>query len=410
MKLQKIFLIAVLLFCGISKAQVNKVSYEEAIDFLNCKTVELSLKEDKNLPDFKKKCPCNITPYKKINQFLSTVKLDATIALSDEIEELKKSYKENWKKEDVVTFLSESIFKYKEKYQKIFDFANKRKGKKEFDSYKASLKTDLAIKLIETFPKETVIQTNKNIQLQNLEDKISIIENNLKKNNFENGFFGRFADYLIILSIFLGVYALMRGLRKPNKENDYIELVRRLIKDQTMISHFQSQQSGIRYKSNDNASISDLQDAYKRINDLESEISKLKDKINSTPIPLSSFMQPTYQEEKQPEVRTETFFLSTPNSDGSFNESSALSIPNDAATIYKFIKVTNNRAKFLINEKETSVKLALQYPDKNIDPVCEALNAFNPKATKITTVEQGEAELNGSKWVVNKKAKINYEN
>ena len=123
-------------------------------------------------------------------------------------------------------------------------------------------------------------------------------------------------------------------------------------------------------------------------------------------------IQPTIQEIKQPEVITQTFFLSTPNSDGSFNESSSSSTYKDGATIYRFTKIGNNRAKFQIDEKDASARLALQYPDKNIDPVCDAVNAFNPKATRIITVEQGEAELQNGKWVVdrNKKAKIKYEN
>lgn len=82
------------------------------------------------------------------------------------------------------------------------------------------------------------------------------------------------------------------------------------------------------------------------------------------------------------------------------------------ATIYRFSKISSNRAKFQIDEKDDSVKLALQFTDKNIDPVCDAVNAYNPKATRITTVEQGEAELQNGKWIVekNKKAKIKYEN
>ena len=51
------------------------------------------------------------------------------------------------------------------------------------------------------------------------------------------------------------------------------------------------------------------------------------------------------------------------------------------------------KAEFQIDERESSVKLALQYPDKNIDPVCEALNAFNPRARTIVTVEGGMGEV-----------------
>ncbi len=159
----------------------------------------------------------------------------------------------------------------------------------------------------------------------------------------------------------------------------------------------------------------ELRDAYNRIRDLETQVEKIKSQLsNSNTVSnyTAQTTQPINQEAKQPEIITQTFFLSTPNSDGSFNESSSSSTYKDGATIYRFTKIGNNRAKFQIDEKEASARLALQYPDKNIDPVCYAVNAFNPKATRITTVEQGEAELQNGKWVVdrNKKAKIKYEN
>ena len=73
------------------------------------------------------------------------------------------------------------------------------------------------------------------------------------------------------------------------------------------------------------------------------------------------------------------------------------------------MKTGNSKANFQIDEKETSIKLALQYPDKNIDPVCDAENAFNPRANRISTIKMGEAELQNGKWIINSKAVIRYE-
>lgn len=102
------------------------------------------------------------------------------------------------------------------------------------------------------------------------------------------------------------------------------------------------------------------------------------------------------------------FYLSMPNSDGSFNESSSQINYKEGASIYKLSKSSGSKAKFWIDERENSIKLALQFPDKNIDPVCEAQNALNIKATKITTDSLGEVELIGDKWVLIRKAKISY--
>jgi hypothetical protein len=414
MKHKIALLCTALLLFGFAQAQVSKESYEKAVDLLNCKTVELTLPKE-NIQQYQQQCDCNATDFAQINKFLTSVgKLDATIALSNEVESLKKSFKENWKKEDVVTFLSESIFTDK-KFQKIAAFADKRKGKPEFDSYKLNLKTDVANALVESVTQETVTSTNTSVQQPNVEDRISKLEENQNTKKDDNGILGGLADYLILFSILLGVIALLLALRKPSSETDYDSLIDKLIRCQRMNSHFQSQQSVFRNTSNNNSSSAELRDANNRIRDLETQIEKIKSQLSTTN-PVSSYTaqttQPTYQEVKQPEVITQTFFLSTPNSDGSFNESSASSTFKDGATIYRFTKIGDNRAKFQIDEKDASARLALQYPDKNIDPVCDAVNAFNPKATRIITVEQGEAELQNGKWVVdrNKKAKIKYEN
>jgi hypothetical protein len=167
-----------------------------------------------------------------------------------------------------------------------------------------------------------------------------------------------------------------------------------------------------------------------RINLLESELSKLREevksltiKMRSAEIPMEIFVGggvaipkpqvpsqiPVAAVQPEPPKNPPVFFLSTPNSDGSFNNSSANSAFREGASIYKFQNTKDNRAQFKIDERDASVKLALNYPDKNIDPVCDALNAFDPRARKIFTEVPGIAELTGDKWRVITKARIRYE-
>ncbi|MEM4710660.1 MAG: AAA family ATPase [Candidatus Woesearchaeota archaeon] len=124
------------------------------------------------------------------------------------------------------------------------------------------------------------------------------------------------------------------------------------------------------------------------------------------------------EEKKEEKEKTETkntkeekeiFYLSTPNSDGSFNNSSASTKYKVGASIYRFTKISDNLAEFEIDQTESSIKLAIQYPDRNIDPACEAQNAYNPKAKTIVTISPGIAELVGDKWIVKEKAEILYE-
>ncbi len=178
---------------------------------------------------------------------------------------------------------------------------------------------------------------------------------------------------------------------------------------------------------------SDIEKLKNRVNMLEGEISRLRQEIKalaikfesaripmevvgaasapkSTPPPPAQRPAPAPVAAPEPEKLVLNFYLSTPNADGSFNNSSASPSYKESASIYKFQNFKDNRAKFKIDEHDASVKLALAYPDKNIDPVCDAQNAFDPKARRIYTVENGIAELSGdNKWKVITKAKIRYE-
>lgn len=402
MKQKIALLFTSLLLVGFGQAQVNEESYKKAVDLLNCKTVEITLPKE-NIQQYQQKCPCNSSDFVQINKFLTNLgKLDVTIALSYEVESLKKSFKENWKKEDVVTFLSENIFTDK-KFLKIVAFADKRKGSNEFNKYKISLKTDLSNTLVENVQQTNVIvPANVDNLEQTIEDRITEFEKNLNK-SFDSGFLGGIADYLILLGVLLGAIALLLGLKKQSGNdselsNNIKSYVKRKIDDAIWNKS----------TSNNNVGSTEVRDANNRIRDLELQIEKIKQKLNTLTPVQSSKAQQTYQETKQQESISETFFLSTPNADGTFNESSVSSTYREGATIYRFMKNGNNKAKFQIDEKDASARLALQYPDRNIDPVCESINAFN-QSKRIITLEQGEAELQNGKWVVNKKAKISYE-
>lgn len=403
MKLKAILFGVTLILCGVTQAQVSKDSFEKTVDLLNCKTVERSLIESPTkgvTKKFQDKCNCQNSPdYNLIKNSIASSEL-RTIELSDDIEGLKKSFRENWKKDEVVTFLSESIFT-DNKYQKIVAFATKRKGKPEFDTYKASLKTDLANSLVENVQQDNVIKSTDS------QPTIVKLEKAIAADNDKSWFSGITSQIIvvsIIVSLLLSFLTLFLAPRLFNNDesevpNNIKSYVKRKIDDATWNKG----------TANNNVGSAELRDVNNRIRDLESQIEKIKSQLNtSTPVQIFT-TQPTYQETTQPEVRPEIFFLPSPNSDGSFDENSASSTYRDGATIYRFTKTGNNNANFQIDEKEASIILALQYRDKRIDPVCEATNAFN-QAKHITTVQQGEAELQSGKWVVNKKAKIRYEN
>lgn len=112
--------------------------------------------------------------------------------------------------------------------------------------------------------------------------------------------------------------------------------------------------------------------------------------------------------------KIEEFYLSTPNSDGTFNISSMSPSYKPTASIYKFIITEEDGksvASFTVADQYESVKDALSSPGSYLDPVCESVNAFSPSAKRIVNLKPGRAFKRGDQWVVEPedKAVIRYE-
>lgn len=391
-----------------SFGQITQESFEKAVDILNCKTVELTLKDEETKTRFKEECPCNSTSYTKLSQFLKTTDLSVTAELSNEIESLKKEFKDNFSKDTVIKFLSDNIFNDRTKYQKIYSFAEKRKDKPEFEGYKESLFTAITAYLEESLAQQVTSKFEN--QQTEIENRILELEKNQRTNEKKLGILGSLSDYLVILAFALGILSLLLALRK---KDNYEEILTRILDSKRLETFIHSQinlSKSVAIRSN--STTPELRDMAERIRDLEKLINRLNkdiENLKQTKSTYPSSSPVSKHEVRQPETKTEILFLSTPNSDGSFNESSASSIYKDGASIYRLIQTSISNAYFQIDEKETSIKLALQYPDKNIDPVCDAENAFNPRSKRISTIKKGEAELQNGKWVINSKAVIRYE-
>jgi len=421
MKIKIILIASMLAVSGLIQAQISEDAFKKAVDYVNCKTVEFSLKSKSNiLKQYQQSCSCKDgAANTEIGNFLAGVGgYDVTIALANEIELLKKQFNKNWKAEDEVIFLTENIFADKTKYQKLYSFADKRKNDSGFATFKSDLKKELPAILAKQTQASNPMPSNADSENQikpaTLEERLTILEQSKKPTEEEKGWFSRNLNIFVIISLILAILLfILKIIQIANSnssgDDEVSDRVRNYVKEKIG-------EAGLnRGNSNQGVSsftISNLEDKIRR---LEIELREVKSQVDNSKIPFEvvqpRYEQQSWQDAKQPEVKTETFYLSTPNSDGSFNDSSVLPTYKEGASIYKFTKIGNNRAKFQIDEREASVKLALTYPDKSIDPVCDAVNAFNPKAKRIITDEVGEAELLNDKWVVNKsqKAKIRYE-
>lgn len=405
-----LLVLAVMLFEP-SFGQVSRESYEKAVDILNYQSVyySLSVLSPTNgvTAKFKTNCNCENNPvFEKIKSSIQETELK-TIEISNEIQKLKSQDISAFDQSRALDFLLNASFN---ESKILKDFRNQLEQKGKFSDYKANLTQQLEGVLQENIQANTSSQNESESMLSALERRIQIIEQNQNVKEEKPGIFGGFSDYLVLLAIVLGILGLFLALRK---RDNYEELLPRILESRRLKDMIHSQSnstnSGTRHNNSTSSEIRDMQG---RIRDLESQINRINNDIEKLKQPKSTYSSNpsnSNQEVRQPEPKTEILFLSTPNSDGSFNESSASNTYKDGASIYRLMKTGSANAKFQIDEKETSIKLALQYPDKNIDPVCDAENAFNPRANRISTIKMGEAELQNGKWIINSKAVIRYE-
>jgi predicted nuclease with TOPRIM domain len=408
MKRQILLLVTAIFLYSLSYGQVTKDSYEKAVDILNYQSVYYSLSvlslTSGVTAKFKSNCNCENTPaFEKIKSSIPGTETK-TIKISNKIQELKSQDVSAFNKSQALDFLLVTTF---DQSKPLNDFKSQLEQKGKLQDYTSNIRQKLEGALQENNQVNTSNQKESESKLSDFDDRIRIIEKNQNSKEEKSGILGGLSDYLILLAIILGILGLLLALRK---KNNYQDLLPKILESKRLRDFVQSQNSFNRNTQGNHSNTSEIKDLHSRIRDLETQIKKLNNQIYklTEPAPIQTTSR-SYQEVRQPESKIETLFLSTPNSDGSFNESSASNTYRDGASIYRLTKTGGVNAKFQIDEKETSIKLALQYPDKNIDPVCDAENAFNPKSTRISTIKMGEAELQNGKWIINSKAVIRYE-
>lgn len=405
-----LLVLAVMLFEP-SFGQVTKESYEKAVDILNYQSVYYSLSvlspTSGVTAKFSTSCNCENTPsFEKIKSSIPATE-PKTTKISSEIENLKSQDISAFDKSAALDYMLTEAFNTS---QSLNDFKTQLEQKGKYSDYKAKLTQRLEGVLQENIQVNTSSQNESESKLSSLESRIQIIEQNQNVKEEKPGIFGGFSDYLVILAVVLGIFGLFLALRK---RDNYEEFLPRILESRRLKEMIQSQNNstsiGMRHSNSTSSEIRDMQG---RIRDLESQINRINNDIEKLKQPKSTYSSNpsnSNQEVRQPEPKTEILFLSTPNSDGSFNESSASNTYKDGASIYRLMKTGSANAKFQIDEKETSIKFALTYPDKCIIPVCDSVNEYEPKYTKIKTLNQGESDLQDGKWVLKSKALIRYE-
>lgn len=383
------FLIGLFLCFYNSYSQIDNNVLNKSIDNLNCNIVSYSLKYNKEkFNDFTTKCDCNNFPdFKLISKSIPNTETKTKL-LSNEIEKLKS--KMNWKNSDTDQFINEltiqifddqsnvnlALFKKNHKDESGFNdlLLNLSTSTRSIFGVKVETKAILDSSDIEAVKENQVITDEPESLFKGLTFEIDLI------------------SFIFSIILFAIVIILYKNNTKPQTSNNRSQVSSKSDNEMT-----QYNRSYIESLAND---IRDLKIKVKNLEykniPMEVIVNNPKEVNNEQPITLN-------------EIKSNIFYLSTPNSDGTFNDSSSSQSYKESASIYKFVKTSQNTATFEIDNRESSIKLALQYPDKNIEPVCENLNAFNPKSRKIITDTPGTAQLSDGKWVKIKKAKVIYE-
>lgn len=133
-----------------------------------------------------------------------------------------------------------------------------------------------------------------------------------------------------------------------------------------------------------------------KIAELESEIKLLKDE------------KPKIEDEIKGggnETSKTTFYLSTPNANGSFRDTRSNTM-NPSTHMYEFIIIDDNTANFKLIDNPVIVQEAINAPESYLKPVCDYVGGFNSSAKSIRTTEMGIVDLKGDRWELRTKAKI----
>jgi len=356
MKFKLILSILLIAFYSLAKAQVSKSDFEKAINYFNCKAVELSLEDRNGDQEFKKNCDCSGYPaYNEIKKSIpKTVTL--TIELSEEIETLKSEYKLNITSQDAIKLITEDIFNDETKYRKIVDFAKRRSSHNKFNIFLSNLKNGINL-IFSKSPNQEANGVEENLNLNNysssLRDRISKIEEELEKNKPEKkawfeGITFQIDIFSIFISLIIAILIIWIVLKRINNKESEISInVKNYVKERISQSILEKENQYLATNS------FELLELSKRVRYLENEIKMITDKNNSVK---NSIQSPYYQPEPDDFDKVETFYLSTPNADGSFNERSASAIYKEGASIYRFTRISINRAMFQLDEREASIK------------------------------------------------------
>lgn len=382
-----------------AQEKISKDAFEKAVDYVNCKFAEFSLQNAassnrKEYDFFSKSCNCNENPDFTMIKKAIPVELTKNIALASEIDKYKAEYKSDMDVQTALTKIMTEMLANEKKYKIIFEFNRKNEVDQVFIKLKDHLKGRVS-EILKGAPKPAVKDPAHLPAVdQNTADMMS--EPPLPPDN-EDVNSSTLLPYVLvflcslIVSLFLFFFLGIPIIQKKTQALLDQERKERLL--------------GLSGSENKLYSIESL------YNQLHGEFQILKrDLVTAKRNEQTSAPSPAVTP-SSPMPAEEIFYFSSPNREGAFVVMNGSLTFREGNSIYKLIKTGPNRARFRIDDRTIAVTLALRDSDAYIKPVCTAENEFDARFTRITTIKEGIADLDGDKWVVrsNDKAIIKYE-
>lgn len=381
MKTKYILLFFILFACSSKTEEVTKDEYKKAIDYLNYTFIESSLKlrDEKILTEFQKKCTRGNSSSEDILQAISSEDIKLR-GICNEFIQIKKSI-------DDISIAPEDA--YKLLIRNIHDNTKCPHLSSFFEDFEIS--KDLELKIANLLHLTSIIP-----------HEIKLLKSISKHTSIILGI----CIFLLIISFYKPTN-IFKKTKKQLVDSNKVLLMDKIAKERFNATSEENQMlsNEIPFLKPEGLKIAD-----KHTDEIKKQISG----FNDIPLEISErisdelFNTPNIKETKTSNT-DKIFFLSTPNDDGSFNESSVSFFFKPGASIYRFTKKSAKRASFRIESHEDAFRFALEYPEKNIYRVCDAENTKDSSSQKIKTISEGEAELSDSKWKVITKAKIRYE-
>jgi hypothetical protein len=100
----------------------------------------------------------------------------------------------------------------------------------------------------------------------------------------------------------------------------------------------------------------------------------------------------------------EKFFMTIPNQDGTFSHTVRCEKYDPTSCFYSFVE--NEDGTFLFKLEEGSLNLALKYPHKIIDPVCDIVDGSLQNSTNVDIIRYGKAVQSKDTFKVIEKMQI----